>query len=344
MSSWLVHLSRLFQLSEIGKLKSVKCHDLTQSCRLQPVSLHDAQSSQSGADDALKVLRPYRRIARQLRADIERGDLLVGQQLPTQEALVHRFSVSRATVQRALAELRADGWIDSQQGRGSYVLDRGAQQAHGSATSDAPERALLSLAHYISEAFKEPRVTIDMFSWTAETLNNALADPMRQLQRGELNPESITVRLLLPSPDVSLALPKLVGNSDDVRPLARMRKLMQAQLIFLESTFTSLSQARPDIAQSVVFHSVPITPVAKFYLLNERTALLGLYQAVQRKVDLGGPEPEDIHDMLGVNAMLFPHHRRPDDPDAAESRFVAEVKGWFDSLWDQLSRPLSPFG
>ncbi len=304
----------------------------------------DAYRSQPDAGDNPGALRPYRKIARQLREDIDKGVLRAGQQLPTQEALVHRFSVSRATVQRALAALRSDGYIDSQQGRGSYVLGRDVRHAADLAATDTPERALLSLAQHISEAFQEPRVTIDAFSWTSETLNNALADPMRLLQHGELNPESITVRLLLPSPEVPLALPKLVANSEDPRPLQRMRTLMRAQAITLSSTFTSLSQARPDIEVSVAFHILPITPVTKLYLLNERTALHGLYKAVQRKVDLGGPEPEDIHDMLGVTAVLFPYRSDPSDPAAAGSRFVAEAKDWFDSLWTNLSQPLSRFG
>jgi DNA-binding LacI/PurR family transcriptional regulator len=44
----------------------------------------------------------------------------IGHRLPSEIELMKQFSVSRGTVQRALAELSAEGWIKRQQGRGTF--------------------------------------------------------------------------------------------------------------------------------------------------------------------------------------------------------------------------------
>jgi GntR family transcriptional regulator len=46
--------------------------------------------------------------------------------LPSENQLITEFGVSRTTVTRALNLLRQDGWIDSQQGKGTFVRGRPA--------------------------------------------------------------------------------------------------------------------------------------------------------------------------------------------------------------------------
>jgi len=63
----------------------------------------------------------YRRVYRLIADDIASGALGPGDRLPAERALCERFSVSRATVRRALGELVEDGLIESFVGRGSFV-------------------------------------------------------------------------------------------------------------------------------------------------------------------------------------------------------------------------------
>lgn len=56
-----------------------------------------------------------------LAAEIRRGDLKAGDQLPSVKELIARFRVSYATVSRALAELEQAGLIHRQWGRGTFV-------------------------------------------------------------------------------------------------------------------------------------------------------------------------------------------------------------------------------
>jgi DNA-binding GntR family transcriptional regulator len=70
------------------------------------------------------TLPQYRRIAAELRAAIEHGELRPGDALPSEAALVQRYAVSRGTARQALADLEGAGLVESQHGRGRYVRPR----------------------------------------------------------------------------------------------------------------------------------------------------------------------------------------------------------------------------
>lgn len=65
----------------------------------------------------------YERIARTLRERITSGELAPGERLPTERALMDEFDVSVTVARAAVAALRTEGLIYSQQGRGSFVRD-----------------------------------------------------------------------------------------------------------------------------------------------------------------------------------------------------------------------------
>jgi DNA-binding Lrp family transcriptional regulator len=286
------------------------------------------------------IRAPYLRIADVLRQEIHEGVLGVGKRIPAQAELEERFQVSRPTVQRALNELRRDGYIEAQRGRPAEVLDwRAAAGRAVRPVPDEPEPAFSALDTHVAEAFKEPRVTIDSFSLTTETLSQVLASPVRQIMSGELNPESLRVRVLLPGLDASLAIPRAVDDPADTWALTRLRELTRSHVVALRGTFTALHDFRPDVAQSIEFRTVPLTPVQKVYLINGRTALLGLYRVMERPVEFRG-RTRDIYDVLGVGATLFTHRAHEADPDSPGSRFVDEAQAWFESLWSTISGPL----
>ena len=62
----------------------------------------------------------------EIRQRIERGDYPPGSLLPSEHQLVEAFGVSRPTIVKSLSALRQDGWIETQQGRGSFVRGRPA--------------------------------------------------------------------------------------------------------------------------------------------------------------------------------------------------------------------------
>src|SRR5262245_15912030 len=71
--------------------------------------------------DRSATLPPFLQIARALAADIRRGRLRAGESLPGSRRLAASLHVHRNTVLAALAELTAEGWIESKAGRGTFV-------------------------------------------------------------------------------------------------------------------------------------------------------------------------------------------------------------------------------
>src|SRR5260370_3855055 len=67
------------------------------------------------------ALPPFLQIARALAADIQRGRLRPGDRLPGSRRLAESLHVHRNTVLAALAELTAEGWIETAPGRGTFV-------------------------------------------------------------------------------------------------------------------------------------------------------------------------------------------------------------------------------
>src|SRR5215471_12035704 len=67
------------------------------------------------------ALPPFLQIARSLAADIERGRLRPGDWLPGSRRLAASLRVHRNTVLAALAELMAEGWIETTPSRGTFV-------------------------------------------------------------------------------------------------------------------------------------------------------------------------------------------------------------------------------
>ncbi|WP_067646730.1 GntR family transcriptional regulator [Nocardia harenae] len=64
---------------------------------------------------------PYRQIADRLRMAIKAGEIAPGQRLPSEVELMSQFGVARMTMRQALQELKAEGLVYAQQGRGVFV-------------------------------------------------------------------------------------------------------------------------------------------------------------------------------------------------------------------------------
>jgi GntR family transcriptional regulator/MocR family aminotransferase len=67
------------------------------------------------------ALPPFLQIARSLATDIQRGRLRSGDRLPSSRRLAESLQVHRNTVLAALAELTAEGWLETAPGRGTFV-------------------------------------------------------------------------------------------------------------------------------------------------------------------------------------------------------------------------------
>jgi GntR family transcriptional regulator len=68
----------------------------------------------------------YARVVAEIKRRIESGEYAPGVLLPSEHQLAAEFSVSRPTIVRSLSALRQDGWITTEQGRGSFAKGRPA--------------------------------------------------------------------------------------------------------------------------------------------------------------------------------------------------------------------------
>ncbi|MWA12028.1 winged helix-turn-helix domain-containing protein [Streptomyces sp. BA2] len=274
-------------------------------------------------------------IADTLRDRIRSGDLKPGDRLPTQAVLAEEFGVERGTVRQALRTLQDDGLL-ANVSKGSPP--RIAAEAPGATSAGVePQASMVGLAPRLAAAFSEPQVRIDVVSYTAETLMIALGEPVRLVHEGRIRPDSINVRILLPSSDITLAFPRPTeGQDDEGRVHQRWLAQRNAQGQVLRHNLRALRVSH-GIDVDVSFRALPFTPPVKLYLLNQREALLAYYTVERSTLDFGSAEME-AYDVSGLKSPLFSFEKSAAPRDAA---FVEESQKWFDALWATIATELT---
>jgi GntR family transcriptional regulator len=66
----------------------------------------------------------HRQVADRLRAEILDGTRAPGDRLPSERELVELFGAERMTIRKAIAQLRAEGWVETVQGAGTRVREQ----------------------------------------------------------------------------------------------------------------------------------------------------------------------------------------------------------------------------
>ncbi|MFF1624047.1 GntR family transcriptional regulator [Streptomyces sp. NPDC058272] len=270
-------------------------------------------------------------IADILRERIRVGDLKAGDRLPTQAELAEEFGVERGTVRQALRALQDDGLLSN--------VSKGSPPriAEVPPMRDEPQPTMVGLAPRLTEAFSVPRVRVDAACLTAETLMLALGEPVRLIHEGRIRPESIDVRILLPSRDITLAFPVPVeGRGEDDPVHKRWLEQRNAQGHVLRHNLQSLRSSH-GIDVRVTFRALPFTPPVKLYLLNETEALIAYYMITKREETMDSGVLE-MYDALGSASLLFSFEKRAGQRDAA---FVEESQKWFDALWETITTDLT---
>ncbi|WP_405615730.1 GntR family transcriptional regulator [Streptomyces sp. NBC_00076] len=272
-------------------------------------------------------------IADVLRERIRTGDLKAGDRLPTQAELAEEFGVERGTVRQALRALQDDGLL-SNVSKGSPP--RIAEPAR--AVGEQPQPTMVGLAPRLTEAFAAPHVRVAAACLTAESLMLALGAPIRLIHEGRIRPESIDVRILLPSREIPLAFPVPVeGRGEDDDPVhERWLAQRNAQGHVLKHNLRALRSSH-GIDVQVRFRALPFTPPVKLYLLNEEEALIAYYM-ITRREEASDSGTLDMYDVLGTESLLFSFEKRSGQRDAA---FVEESEKWFDALWATITTDLT---
>ncbi|MEU4652399.1 GntR family transcriptional regulator [Streptomyces sp. NPDC023723] len=272
--------------------------------------------------------REFQRVLAALRERILDGTYGFGRVLPPQRELAARLGVSRDTVQRVLAELREEGWLETRQGSGSRVIREGAP-----APVPALPMAEADLGWFIGRVFAARTAALDVYTLTTESLDAHVREQAERIVHGRSPaPEEITLRILLPSEEQEHPYPRSTRDPDDRRMRDRLRRISDRHLGSLRMTLAELAANSLVARASVVVRRVPLTPAFKVYLLNRTELLHSVYQVIPRRIMLTETDQVDALDVLGLGARAT---------HFAKSPFVDAHQQWFDSLWEHLSVPES---
>jgi DNA-binding transcriptional regulator YhcF (GntR family) len=266
---------------------------------------------------------PYQQVANMLRAAILTGKLAPGEKLPSGHELAQRYGVARMTVQQAMRVLRDEGLILSRQGSGIYVRER---------TTRA-----IALRPNVERAFEQPKVSIDFAGFSGETLHGVMQEPLDKIRLGQLRPESITVRILVPDTRQPWAFPSRAEDlADEPAFRERAEQISRRHTDSIIESVTELADLGLIRAASAEVRVYGATPAFKLYLLNGEEAFFGFYPLTEHDVALHG-KPVRMYDLMGKDVTLF-HYEQGDDPTGIGGQFVEQAQAWFDSMWVTVSR------
>lgn len=138
---------------------------------------------QLGQIDRADDKPPYRQIASMLRDAINSSQLAAGERLPSEAALIEHFGVARMTVRQAIQELRSEGLVVSEHGRGVFVR------------SAPPIRRLAS------DRFARQHRAAGKAAFTVEAEKSGVTPQVDHITVTRKKPDSVVAERLRLSPD-----------------------------------------------------------------------------------------------------------------------------------------------
>jgi hypothetical protein len=194
----------------------------------------------------------------------------------------------------------------------------------------------VGLRPHIERAFEQDAVTIDFAGFSGETLAGALGEPLDKVRSGELTPDSIRVRVLVPDTSRPWSFPCRIEDLND-EPAFRQRAagIADRSLSAIIDTVAELHDmgAVTDATAEVRVHG--LAPQFKLYVINGSDAFFGFYPVTEHNVRVRGTL-HAMYDVMGKDSVLF--HHTDDETDSAAGPFVAQSRAWFESVWSSVAR------
>lgn len=214
----------------------------------------------------------------------------------------------------------------------------GTRASRASPTStDAPlwTTSMVGLGERLAVGFAASHVQVDALCLNGQSLALAAARPLQDIHAGRIRPERVSVRVLLPSQETTLAFPASAETDPAVDDLLHRRWLMQRNS-HAQSLRTALLSLRPShgIDVEVMFRAVPFTPVMELYLINGSEALFSYCMAVRRAEETGDQRLEffDVMTELSLQRRFV-----SDETESADTTFVEQSHLWFNAIWETVS-------
>ncbi|WP_435108680.1 GntR family transcriptional regulator [Nocardiopsis synnemataformans] len=119
----------------------------------------------------------YKQVAALLRDAIKRGDYAPGATLPSQPDLAREYGLNQSSISRAMAMLQAEGWIRTEHGRGSMVLEMPTVKRIRRIDRDyRASEGTSAYAEGLSEAGLTPRT--ELVRWDAQDAPEDIAEAL----------------------------------------------------------------------------------------------------------------------------------------------------------------------
>lgn len=280
-----------------------------------------------------------KRVQEQLEQRIAEGAWQPGESLPSAQQLAEDLKVSRVTVQKALTALARDGLILTRAGKPAVLTGARpgpAAQQSGRQPQPLPEEGAVDvLERRLGRALRSGRLRVDVLSATSETFVTALQRQLLGLRarRGPVL-EEFRVRLLFCDFSGLPTFPRVLGDPDDHRPIARLRRIGQDQVTVLRSAAMSLHTFRLVAGEPLIEgRTLPFPPMSQLYLVNDGEVVEGRYELRERQVEVGGHQRTQA-DLTGLSTPLFVRTRHA-LPNHVDSAYVDAAQASFDSWWSQ---------
>ena len=193
------------------------------------------------------------------------------------------------------------------------------------------------LRPHVERAFEQPKVSIDFAGFSGETLHGVIQEPLDKIRIGQLAPESIDIRILIPDTSQPWAIPCRTGDlADDPGFRERAEQITRRHTDAITESVSELADLGlvKTAASQVRVHRV--TPMFKLYILNRDEAFFGFYPIAEHTVTLHGQDVP-MYDLMGKDATMF-HYESSDDPADIGGHYVQQAQAWFDSMWSTVSR------
>ena len=165
------------------------------------------------------------------------------------------------------------------------------------------------LRPYIEQAFTAEHVIIDFAGFSGETLHGVVQEPLDKIRTGEIKPDSVTIRMLLPDTTRPMTIPCRVEDlADDPGYRARMHQVTGRHAYAILEAVQELARLGRIKEASTEIRAYQVPPLFKLYLLNGEEAFFGLYPLVEHNI----PFPDGSHpmyDLMGKDAVVFRHSK-----------------------------------
>ena len=237
----------------------------------------------------------YAQVVAEIKRRIEQGTYPPGTLLPSEHQLVTDFGVSRPTIVRSLSVLRQEGWITTEQGRGSFARGRPAladaertRPAHGAL--ELPETALSGELVQAGIKVAPPQIAALL------GLDGGAKAFLRQRVLSEEGEPVELVSAWLPlslAAGTDLASPELLGVS--------VRQHLQAKKrVRFDHAVERISARRPNGEEATLLRVAPDTP-----LLN---VMVTVYDAAAQPLQVADillpGDRHEIHDAYPFNSSV----------------------------------------